>query len=85
MRRVEARYGIDVEEVRPAQPGPAVVKSPACCDLKPALLEAALAGRDAWMSGIRRVQTAHREATPFVATDKRGLTKNQPNGAVEQP
>lgn len=78
VRRVEQRYGIEVERVGPLSPVRHDLRSGECCDLKPALLETALADRDAWLSGIRRSQTAHRSAAPIVERDRRGKVKVNP-------
>jgi phosphoadenosine phosphosulfate reductase len=51
----------------------------ACCNARKVVpLEQALAGKRAWMSGLRRVDDAGRAATPIVHHDKRGLVKVNP-------
>ncbi|MDQ1424164.1 MAG: phosphoadenosine phosphosulfate reductase [Acidimicrobiaceae bacterium] len=51
----------------------------ACCQARKVVpLEQALAGKRAWMSGLRRVDDAGRAATPIVHYDKRGLVKVNP-------
>ena len=41
-------------------------------------LDRALAGKAAWMSGLRRDEAASRAGTPIVARDLRGLVKINP-------
>jgi phosphoadenosine phosphosulfate reductase len=51
----------------------------ACCHARKVIpLEQALAGKKAWMSGLRRVDDAGRATTPIVHYDKRGLVKINP-------
>ncbi len=45
---------------------------------KVAQLEAALVGKEAWMSGLRRDDSPERAATPIVERDRRGLVKINP-------
>lgn len=77
-RAVEARYDIEVEVVGPFEDVKADIAPGECCDAKPALLESALAGRDAWISGLSRVHTAGRADALLIETDKRGKTKINP-------
>ena len=49
-----------------------------CCDAKPALLERALKGSSAWISGIRRDETATRREADVIEFDRRGLVKVNP-------
>ena len=79
-KRFEDRFGlhIDVEDAsNPAEPwtGPEH-----CCGAdKVAALERALAGADAWITGIRREQGPTRAATELVEEDaKRGIAKYNP-------
>jgi phosphoadenosine phosphosulfate reductase len=78
--RIRARYGLDVELVRPEltvaeyeakHNGPLYVYQPdQCChDRKVVPLRKALAGYDAWVSAIRRDQTDHRTAAGVVQWD----------------
>lgn len=78
LRNVESFYGITVEVVGPEAPPNDAVEPGECCDAKVALLDRALAGRSAWMSGIRRSETDERADTPLVAVDRRGLAKVSP-------
>ena len=51
----------------------------ACCAArKIAPLEEVLAGKTAWLSGLRRADSADRAATPIVERDRRGLVKVNP-------
>ena len=78
--RIKARYGIAVELVRPEQTvaeyeadhgGPLYrIRPDQCChDRKVLPLRRAVAGYDAWVSAIRRDQTAHRAAAGVVQWD----------------
>ena len=50
-----------------------------CCSaVKVGQLDRALAGKQAWMSGLRRSEAANRETTPAIARDIRGLVKINP-------
>ena len=50
-----------------------------CCSaVKVGQLDRALMGKAAWMSGLRRVEAASREAAPIIARDLRGLVKLNP-------
>jgi phosphoadenosine phosphosulfate reductase len=80
-REVEKRYGITIE----VHQGPSLARQAslhgdrlwerepdACCDLRKVQpLEQALAGVDAWISGVRREQGAARAKTPKLAWDAR--------------
>jgi phosphoadenosine phosphosulfate reductase len=88
--RIRERYGIDVELVRPEQTvaeyeaehgGPLYRHRPdQCChDRKLVPLRKAVAGYEAWVSAIRRDQTADRAAARVVQWDaKFGLVKVNP-------
>ncbi len=78
--RIKARYGIEVELVRPEMTvaeyeeehgGPLYrIRPDQCChDRKLLPLRRAVAGYDAWVSAIRRDQTAHRAAAGVVQWD----------------
>lgn len=89
-RRLEARYGVTISPVRPAQTvseqasshGPQLWKREPdrCCELrKVAPLRAALAHCAAWVSGIRRDQTPERAHVRCVERDlKFGVIKINP-------
>ena len=50
-----------------------------CCSaVKVGQLDRALAGKDAWMSGLRRGEARTREEAPIVSRDLRGLVKINP-------
>jgi phosphoadenosine phosphosulfate reductase len=51
----------------------------ACCAVrKVAQLDEALAGKRAWLSGLRRADSADRVDTPILDRDRRGLVKVNP-------
>ncbi len=91
--RIAQRYGIEVDLQRPelsvaeyeALHGGPLYKtdSDRCClDRKIAVLERAVRGYRAWMSGIRRDQSPHRANAPIVGWDKKfGLVKISPLAA----
>jgi len=88
--RIAARYGIEVELVRPEttveeyeslHKGPLYVERPdqCCFDRKIIPLRAAVRGYDAWISSIRADQSAHRAKADVVGWDaKFGLVKVNP-------
>jgi phosphoadenosine phosphosulfate reductase len=79
-RAFEERFGVhvDVEEARGDWTG--VGGDKVCCgDQKVAALERALAGADAWITGVRREQSATRANAQFAERDeKRGMWKYNP-------
>jgi phosphoadenosine phosphosulfate reductase len=89
-RRLEARYGVSIRAVRPAitveeqarRHGERLwARDPdACCRIrKVEPLTGAVAGLDAWITAIRRDQTAERAAARVVERDLRfGLVKINP-------
>lgn len=88
--RIKERYGIEVEYVRPELPvaeyeaehgGPLyTIRPDQCChDRKVIPLRQAVFGYDAWISAIRRDQTAHRAVAGVVQWDaKFDLVKVNP-------
>ncbi len=78
VNRVESRYGITVERV--TSPGPIVndVEPGECCAHKATMLEFALAGREAWITGLQRTETAHRANAELIDRDRRGAVKVAP-------
>jgi phosphoadenosine phosphosulfate reductase len=88
--RIAKRYGIEVDFKRAATSveayetqhgGPLYQKNPdqCCFDRKVTVLREAVVGWKAWMSGIRRDQSADRAGVPIVAWDKKfGLVKVSP-------
>jgi phosphoadenosine phosphosulfate reductase len=89
-RRLEAKYGITIRAVRPDQTveqqsaahGPALWERDPdqCCELRKVLpLRNALAGFEAWITAIRRDQTAERAYARVVENDRKfGLVKVNP-------
>jgi phosphoadenosine phosphosulfate reductase len=89
-RTLESRYGVKIRGVRPKQTvevqalhwGPRLwTRDPNhCCRLrKVEPLREALAGKDAWVSAIRRDQTPERATAPVVQRDERfGVVKVNP-------
>jgi phosphoadenosine phosphosulfate reductase len=75
-RAFEERWGlkVDVFEAFGNWTGP----ENCCSGAKVDALEQALAGNDAWITGMRREQADTRTAVEVVGTDKRGLTKYNP-------
>jgi phosphoadenosine phosphosulfate reductase len=88
--RIRRRYGIEVEYIRPEltvaeyeaeHGGPLYrIRPDQCChDRKVLPLRRAVAGYEAWISAIRRDQTAHRAVAEVVQWDaKFGLVKVNP-------
>ncbi|HWA97600.1 MAG TPA: phosphoadenylyl-sulfate reductase [Pirellulales bacterium] len=88
--RIARRYGIEVELKRPeltveqyeaAHGGPVYKTNPdqCCFDRKIKVLREAARGMRAWMSGIRRDQSADRATAPIAGWDKKfGLVKISP-------
>ena len=75
-RAFEERFGVDVEIEDASGDWTA---SQCCGDAKVAALERALAGADAWITGIRREQGPTRaDAEPIEFDDKRGIWKYNP-------
>lgn len=81
LRRAHARYGFDLRVERPDPQAPDLFAAgtEACCAArKRTLLDRALAGKDAWMTGLRRSEADTRRATPVISVDGRGLVKLAP-------
>jgi phosphoadenosine phosphosulfate reductase len=75
-RAFEERFGIDVEVSDARGPWSA---ANCCGEAKVAALEAALAGADAWITGIRREQSPTRaEAQPIEWDERRSMWKFNP-------
>jgi phosphoadenosine phosphosulfate reductase len=81
MERVRRRYGLNLrimtvpphdEELWKADP------ENCCSAIKVGQLDRALAGKEAWMSGLRRDEAPSRANAPIVARDLRGLVKINP-------
>jgi phosphoadenosine phosphosulfate reductase len=82
LRRAQVRYGLNLTVLRPADDRLAVwADGPdVCCGLRKVepLDRHLRSSRDAWMSGLRRADSAERAATPIVHLDRRGLVKVNP-------
>lgn len=78
-RAFEARFGVSIE-VQQAFGSPPWTGPQHCCGAeKVAALERALAGADAWVTGLRREQGPTRAGTQLVEVDaKRGIAKYNP-------
>jgi phosphoadenosine phosphosulfate reductase len=79
-KQVEDRYGVKVEVYDAANPERPWTGGDHCCgQLKVAALEQALAGADAWITGIRREQAPTRANAEQVERDeRRGIWKFNP-------
>ena len=81
VERVRRHYGLNLRmmTVPPHDEELWKVDPENCCSaIKVGQLDRALAGKAAWMSGLRRVEAASRDAAPIVARDLRGLVKVNP-------
>jgi phosphoadenosine phosphosulfate reductase len=93
VQRVEQHYGLQIERYRPREEAvlhfvrthgdDAMYRSielrKACCGVrKLEPLERMLAGRDAWVTGLRREQSGARSSVLFSEVDERGRTKLNP-------
>jgi phosphoadenosine phosphosulfate reductase len=79
-KQVEDRYGLKVEVYDASNPARPWTGGDHCCGVKKvAALEEALAGVDAWITGIRREQAPTRANAQHVERDeKRGIWKFNP-------
>ena len=79
-REVEDRYGLAIEVVDATPPNGTPWSASSCCgDRKVEALAQALAGNDAWITGIRREQSATRAgARPVEWDEVRGVWKFNP-------
>jgi phosphoadenosine phosphosulfate reductase len=78
---VRERYGIDVRVLSPSfEPDDLwQLDTDTCCKRRKVdQLDAALVGRRAWMSGLRRADDPTRACTPIIERDRRGLVKINP-------
>lgn len=93
VERIGARYGMAVEVYRPASEAVlhfvrehsdeamyrSIALRKACCGLrKLEPLQRLLAGRKAWVTGLRREQSQARQEVPFRVTDDEGRVKFNP-------
>ena len=78
-KRFEERFGVKVEVVDARSPDEPWTATNCCGTAKVDALERALAGLDAWVTGIRREQAPTRAAAPKLERDdKRGMWKVNP-------
>jgi phosphoadenosine phosphosulfate reductase len=78
-RRFEERFGVRVEVFEARDPGGPWTLQRCCGEAKVAALERALAGAQAWVTGIRREQAPTRAAAPKLERDaRRGIWKVNP-------
>jgi phosphoadenosine phosphosulfate reductase len=78
---VQERYDLNLRVMRIPQSDPPLWESDpenCCASAKVAQLDAALVGKLAWMSGLRRDEAETRADTPIVGRDSRGLIKVNP-------
>lgn len=78
---VRRRYGLNLRIMTVAPHAEELWKvDPAncCSSVKVGQLDRALAGKEAWMSGLRRDEAPSRAGAPIVARDLRGLIKVNP-------
>ena len=81
VERVRRRYGLNLRIMTVAPHDEELWKADPenCCSaVKVGQLDRALAGKAAWMSGLRRGEAPTRAAAPIVARDLRGLVKVNP-------
>lgn len=84
VERVRRHYGLNLRMMTVARQYPDlwVVDPQNCCAaVKAGQLDRALAGKAAWISGVRRVEAPTRASTAIVARDLRGLVKVNPIAA----
>lgn len=87
LQYVEELHHLYDLNLRVLEPGPSAQAWPCgtsrCCDLrKVEPLERALAGREAWITGLKRVDSDTRRHTPIASwDDKRGMVKVNPLAA----
>jgi phosphoadenosine phosphosulfate reductase len=81
VERVRRHYGLNLRMMTVARQEEELwkVDPENCCSaVKVGQLDRALADKDAWMSGLRRVEAPTRAVAPIVARDLRGLVKVNP-------
>ena len=74
---VRRRYGLNLRMVT-VGPEPASLVDGCCSATKVLQLDRAIAGRQAWLSGLRRAEVVTRADAPIVGLDRRGLVKVNP-------
>ncbi len=77
-KKFEERFGLEIEVIDASSPGAPWTKNNCCGQAKVDGLERALAGAEAWITGIRREQSPTRADSPKLERDKRGLWKLSP-------
>jgi phosphoadenosine phosphosulfate reductase len=78
-KRFEERYGVKIDVLEARSPDAPWTAAHCCGAAKVDALERALAGVDAWITGIRREQTSTREGVPKLERDeRRGIWKVNP-------
>lgn len=78
---VRRRYGLNLRMMTVARQSEelwAADPENCCSAVKVGQLDRALAGKAAWMSGLRRAEATTRETAPIVVRDLRGLVKVNP-------
>ncbi len=81
VEEVRRRYGLNLRIMTVARQNEALWQADPenCCSaVKVGQLDRALAGKQAWMSGLRRTEADTRAETPVVSRDLRGLVKVNP-------
>jgi phosphoadenosine phosphosulfate reductase len=81
VEEVRRHYGLNLRMMTVARQDEALWKADPenCCSaVKVGQLDRALAGKDAWMSGLRRGEADTRATAPIVSRDLRGLVKINP-------
>ncbi len=78
LERVTKRFSLNLRVERPVEGAPDrfTTDIDTCCGARKVdTLNRALAGKQAWMTGLRRADSPERALTPIVSRDKRGLVK----------
>jgi len=81
VEEVRRRYGLNLKMMTVARQNEALWQADPenCCSaVKVGQLDRALAGKDAWMSGLRRSEADTRHSAPIISRDLRGLVKLNP-------
>ena len=84
LRRAQSRYSLHLRVERPDRDAADVWEhgQDACCGARKVdLLDRALAGKVAWLSGLRRDDGGDRSSARIVEVDRRGLVKVNPMAA----
>ena len=84
LKQAQVRYEMNLRVEQPDPTGEDLWASgtEACCAArKIRTLDSALAGKSAWLSGLRRTDSSDRKRTPIIEIDRRGLIKVNPIAA----